>query len=240
MKRFLAMLLSVIMGMSVMSSVVLADGVENYAVDLAKYKIVVGDPDGNMRYRDNLTRAEAATVVCRLIQLVVTDHKQITNDVDSSFWGYDYVNTAVIYEFVNELENGNFRPNDNITYAEFAKMIMTALGYAPQAEQMGSYPQGYIMSATRTGLFETLSVDTSAPVTRLDMMVILNNALDIPLMQQNGFGADVSYQIMDGNNGVAKITPRTNLEANGTVGETQDVSSGSAGKSYSSVTLNME
>ena len=77
-------------------------------------------------------------------------------------------------------------------------MLVIALGYKIKAESIGGYPHGYVQTSIQIGLGEQMAVATTTPVSRLDMVNLVYNCLDIPLMKQTSFGADAEYVIMDG------------------------------------------
>lgn len=52
------------------------------------------------------------------------------------------------------------------------------------------------MLATQNGITESLNLINDAPAIRSDVAVMVANSLDIPLMQQIGFGPNPEYQIM--------------------------------------------
>ena len=98
---------------------------------------------------------------------------------------------------------------DNVTNEQMVKMLITALGYAPMTEMMGGYPFGYMKLAAQKGILNGVdSIIGTMPATRGDIAVMIHNAIDTPIMVQTGFGAEVNYEIMDGENGVALETPR--------------------------------
>ncbi|MGN0179316.1 MAG: S-layer homology domain-containing protein, partial [Monoglobaceae bacterium] len=56
-------------------------------------------------------------------------------DIDESHWAYDTVKYLTEKKVINGDETGNFRPEDEVTRAEFAKMIVAAFGlYDTEAE----------------------------------------------------------------------------------------------------------
>ncbi|UKI37006.1 MAG: hypothetical protein L6V93_01915 [Clostridiales bacterium] len=46
-----------------------------------------------------------------------------------------------------------FRPDEFITYNEMAKIFVTMLGYAPNAQVKGGYPSGYILVSQGSGIY---------------------------------------------------------------------------------------
>ncbi len=172
---------------------------------LSSLGIMNGDPDGNMRLNDNITRAEAAKMLCiaKTTQDVI-DSSEITEsfkDVPESHWAYRYICYAKKNGIVNGDENGNFNPEANITNAEIAKMVVSLLGYSVFADNNGGYPIGYMLAATRFGVTDGLTLVTDSPAIRNDVGIMINNALDIPLMVNTSENGEEEFSIMDGNNG---------------------------------------
>ena len=184
--------------------------------DLKKYKIMVGDEDGDMRLDDTITRAEAAKMICAL-QRISTDNfadsveLSAFPDVADSHWAKGYINKVKEVGIVNGDEKGNFNPEAEITNEEIIKMLVNVLGYGPMAEQTGGFPMGYTRTAQRIGLTGELQLDVEAAAVRGDVAVMFAQALDIPLMAQTGWSADGSnsYMILDGSAGTEYTTLRT-------------------------------
>lgn len=183
--------------------------------DLAKYKIFEGDENGDFTPYNNITRAEIAKVLCKVSGLKPDNNgAQAFSDVDLSHWAYGYVNTAAAANFVEGTENGTFSPDADVTYDEVVKMLVSVLGYAPQAEQIGGYPDGYIETASRIGLSNDIIVASDMSCPRYMVFTLMNNALDIPFMVQSGFNFSENageYSIADGKDGRSLITLRNKI-----------------------------
>lgn len=184
---------------------------------LSSLGIMNGDPDGNMRLNNNITRAEAAKMLCiaKTTQDVI-DSSEITEsfkDVPESHWAYRYICYAKKNGIVNGDENGNFNPEANITNAEIAKMVVSLLGYSVFADNNGGYPIGYMLAATRFGVTDGLTLVTDSPAIRNDVGIMINNALDIPLMVNTSENGEKEFSIMDGNNGYPRKTLLTEKTA---------------------------
>lgn len=167
--------------------------------------IMNGDENGNMRLNDCITRAEAAKMLCiaKTTQEVI-DSSEITEsfkDVPESHWAYRYICYAKKNGIVNGDENGNFNPEATITNAEITKMVVSLLGYSAFADSNGGYPAGYMMAATRFGVTDGLTLITDSPAIRNDVGIMIDNALDIPLMVNTSKNGEEEFSIMDGNNG---------------------------------------
>ena len=66
----------------------------------------------------------------------------IYDDVNQEHWASGYITALYRQGIVNGDENGNFNPENNVTYIETAKMIVNSLGYSVLAEDAGGYPSG--------------------------------------------------------------------------------------------------
>ena len=68
------------------------------------------------------------------------ENTRVFTDLDSSHWAYSAVNQMVKDGVVNGYEDGTFRPDQEITRAEFAKMFSVALDINYEDENIGYYP----------------------------------------------------------------------------------------------------
>ena len=84
---------------------------------------IEGYEDNTVRANGKLTRAEAATMVTRLAELDLSNKSKADyKDLEDNAWYLPYINAALKAGML-DAEDGNLRPNDNITRAEFAKML---------------------------------------------------------------------------------------------------------------------
>ncbi|MDO5714583.1 MAG: S-layer homology domain-containing protein, partial [Tissierellia bacterium] len=93
--------------------------------DTIKISYIKGYPDGTFRPQGNLTRAEAAVMMARLLnQGDVTTGSRTTKFTDANNgWYSQGINYVVEKGLIQGYEDGTFKPNQDITRAEFAKMI---------------------------------------------------------------------------------------------------------------------
>ncbi len=175
---------------------------EEAAKVLGAFEIMVGD--GSLfRPNDVITRAEVTKVAVALKGLSDYAHTQTDTkfpDVKKGHWATGYINTGVDQELVKGDGNGNFRPDDNITYNEAVTIIVRALGYEPHAQSKGGYPGGYISAGNSTGLTNGVAVAmarSSAPITRGQVARLAYNALDINTMEQKSFGDTTKFEVTD-------------------------------------------
>lgn len=112
-------------------------------------------------------------------------------------------------------DGDSFRPDDQVTRAEFTAMLYTALeqsGALPQAPEgleepvfsdvEGSWAADYIHQAARLGLINGTDENTFSPdrpITRQEMMTIIDRCLDLP--DENGLGfsddSDIAFWALE-------------------------------------------
>ena len=102
-----------------------------YALDIMK-----GDANGNFNPTATITRAEVAKMIYVILNYGKDDKAvnytgaKMFSDVVAGAWYEGYVNYAGATKLVQGRGNGTFGPNDPVTCAEAAKMLLTAIGYS--------------------------------------------------------------------------------------------------------------
>lgn len=203
MKRILSIVLCAVMMLSL--SVYANDSAvtkESNAQELKNYGIMLGDPDGNMRLQDELTRAEATVLLVRLYRFNSSEVAALHRFSDMvGHWACKEVDLAEKFGIVDGTSETTFSPDEKITAQEFLKMIVCLLGYKEVAERNAPYPVGYIMQASQMGVTNSVPMITDKPLTRGQAAKLICNSLDIPIMVQKSFGKNNEYMIMDGKDG---------------------------------------
>ncbi len=168
---------------------------------LAALKIMIGDDDGAFRLDDNIKRSEVAKMAVHAMGLedLATTAQDETRfpDVTSSHWANGYINVATSQGLIIGDDDGNFRPDDSITYAEAMAIFVRATGYEVMAEDKGGFPNGYISVAGSNGMTKNVQGTTNAAITRGNVAYVVNNALTVKLMERTGYGENASYEVTD-------------------------------------------
>lgn len=168
---------------------------------LAALKIMIGDDDGSFRLDDNLKRSEVAKMAIHAMGLedVAESAKGEVKypDVTTEHWANGYVNLATSQGLIIGDDEGNFRPDDSITYAEAMAIFVRALGYEVMAEDKGEYPSGHVAVGGSIGLTKGVQGSVSAPITRGNIAILTNNSLTVGLMEKTGFGSNASYEVTE-------------------------------------------
>lgn len=167
---------------------------------LALLGILEGYPDGSFKPENQITRAEFAAVAIRAKGLNATAQaaKGLAtgfSDVPAGHWASGYVGTAAKLGIVNGVGNGQFAPEAPVKYEEAITMLVRALGYEAAAQARGGYPYGYLIVANENGLLDEVKGTQGAPATRGIVAQLTDNALEIPMMVQVGFGSESKWVV---------------------------------------------
>ncbi len=175
---------------------------EEAAELLGALGIMVGDAGtGAFRPNDSIIRSEMAKVAVYSVGLedIAQSSAGTTRfpDVPAGHWATGAINVADQQGMVIGDDVGTFRPDDKVLLQEAATIMVRAMGYEPMAEDRGGYPTGYLYVASSNQLFRGISGSATQPATRGDIAQLIFNALTVNLMEQTGFGTNVSYEVVD-------------------------------------------
>ncbi len=199
-----AMILS--MGFSAFAYTDVAEGtkVAEAVGILSNLGIFTGFEDGTFKPNDTVTRAQMAAIICRTLgyedQAQASTGSTIFNDVSASHWASGYINVAQSLQIVNGYGNGNFGPEDQVTYEQAIKMIVVALGYELDAQAKGGWSTGYLAVAAREGITKNSNGVVGAAAVRGTIAVLVYNSLEVRLMDQKSWtpsGKDDAYGKLD-------------------------------------------
>ncbi|MEY9978263.1 leucine-rich repeat protein [Lysinibacillus sp. RC79] len=88
---------------------------------------IVDGSDGAFRPNVYITRAQMAKILVLAFDLTSGGNSSF-KDVDPSHWASGYIATLADHNIALGDENGNFRPNENLTRAQFTAFMYRALG----------------------------------------------------------------------------------------------------------------
>ena len=154
------------------------------------YAYIVGYEDGSVQPEGDITRAEVATIFFRLL----TDESrnefwsQTNNysDVSEDAWYNNAVSTLSNAGIIDGYEDGTFKPDGNITRAEFATIAVrffeaTYDGGDLFSDIAGHWAQDYINEAANAGIVDGYPDGTFQPqqlITRAEAMTMVNRTID--------------------------------------------------------------
>ena len=153
---------------------------DNVAGLLSELSIMQGDPDGNMRYDDLVSRAECTKIAVNLSSYrnsVATGSKTSPfSDVKSSHWAAPYVTVGIKNGLVKGYLDATFRPSETVLYEEAATMFLRVLGYTD--EDFGaSWPDSQIGIAKNIGVLDNVKKTAGDTLTRRDVATMAYNTL---------------------------------------------------------------
>lgn len=88
--------------------------------------VIQGYPDGSFRPDHPITRAEFATLSSKFDKLSLSERNRFA-DVQDGHWAVSYINSAAVKGWIKGYENGEFRPERNITRAEVVTLVNAIL-----------------------------------------------------------------------------------------------------------------
>ncbi len=95
-------------------------------------------------------------------------------------WAKEYIVKLTEKEIVSGYEDNTFKPEDNVTFAEFIKMIVEAGEYTIVREGNAIYPDFYIATAQRQNIIQTMDEkNINKPLTRYEMSEIVANFINL-------------------------------------------------------------
>lgn len=164
----------------------------------------LGDPDKLGVYYLNDETGELEFVTGKIIDgmaILTLDHfseyaileSELTFEDIKSHWSKMYVESMVAKDVINGYEDGTFKPNNEVTRAEFSKMIVSALeldiekytGAFTDVKEDAWYSD-YVGTMAKNGLVKGYEDGTFKPngkITRAEMTMIISNALDIQVTE---------------------------------------------------------
>ena len=154
------------------------------------YGYIVGYDDGTVRPNGKITRAEVATIFFRLL----TDESRDAywcqtndfSDVSASDWFNNAISTLTNAGILDGYEDGTFRPNGNITRAEFATIAVRFFDLTYEGEDLfpdisDHWARDYINQAAAAGFVNGYEDGTFRPnnaITRAEAVTLVNRTLE--------------------------------------------------------------
>jgi len=163
---------------------------------MANKQLVNGDSSSSFVPDRDVSRAEFAAMLVRALGLDAATTSEATfSDVEDVAWYSASVATASRFGIVTGFSDGTFRPNQSITRAELAVMLVRALALASKEEQsssdlaaafgedyarIGGWAREAVALAAGSGIMKGRAADAFAPdeaTTRAEAAVVLKRML---------------------------------------------------------------
>lgn len=192
MRKFLSLLLALIMTMSL---VTLSAGATDFTDDsdisyneaidvISAIGVVDGYSDGSFKPTAVLTRGAAAKIICNMIlgpaaASNMTASAAPFKDVPANHTFAAQIAYCAQQGIINGYADGTFKPGDSVNWGAALKMVLAYAGYEDAAPvEGGTWASGYIALAKSEGLIDG-DVEQNANITRVEMCQLLAKALKI-------------------------------------------------------------
>lgn len=156
--------------------------------DLLTSGILKGYPDGEIHTEYNVTRAEMAAFICRILYgNNLTPDTAEFSDLTHSHWAFTELcmlsNKDLSFPIIQGYDDNTIRPDNYVTYKEAATMILRMLNYSILIEENGGYPHSVEFWADDLSLFDRTNGKNqqNSYATRRDIIIMLSTALDSPV-----------------------------------------------------------
>ncbi len=162
---------------------------------MASKGIINGKENNKFSPNDNITRAEFAALISRMLKYQASDNELSFKDVNKQDWYYDSINIAYQNKTINGKSETVFDPNGNITRQEIAKIISNVLeekGYKKgntedlnifkDKENIASWAVDSVGLSVKEGLITGMDNGTFAPnekATRAQAAVMLHRLYNL-------------------------------------------------------------
>ena len=210
-KRALSLALAFVMVMSLMivgtsaKSYTDADKIDNQvAVEiLGEIGVMIGNDDGSFAPDRDVTRAEMAVIITRILygnNLNVDQFKNMNTFTDVPDWAEGFVNLCASLDIIAGRGNGIFDPDATVTSAEAALMLSRALGYFKNNAEFGNdWALAAMKRATQVGIIGgDMVLQANAGLDRDDVAQMTFNTLTKAVPVQYNELLDVYYNVNQG------------------------------------------
>ena len=180
MKKILALLITFLMLFSMMATNAFASS--SYEAELlSDLSIMQGDPNGNMRYGDRVSRAECAKIVVAASKyrdsVDMNSKRSAFKDVTAEHWAAPYVTIGIKNGLFKGYFDSTFRPDNTVTYEEAITMLLRVLDYTD--EDVGDdWPYDQIDMAKKLGMLDGVTKTIGQELTRRDISKMIYNTLN--------------------------------------------------------------
>ncbi|MDD4688155.1 MAG: S-layer homology domain-containing protein [Eubacteriales bacterium] len=157
--------------------------------------IILGYPDGTFLPDKAVTRAEFTTLLVRAMDMAeiaqqsYVPAKMPFDDCKNESLGVSYAYPNILFAYGKGIINGmdavTFAPENEVTYEQAVKMIVSAAGYGYVVEtEEGGYPDGYLTRAASMKILGDVKGTVGIAATRWQIAQLIYNVFDAYLMEK--------------------------------------------------------
>ncbi len=147
---------------------------------LAVLEIMQGDPDGNLRLGDPVTRAEFTKMAVASSSYRNSVAKSLSispfPDVTYRHWAAPYVRVGVINGLVSGYPDATFHPDDGVLFEEGVTIMLRVLGYT-DSDFGASWPYGQLGLAQNLDITDDISCSAGEVMNRGQVAQLIYNCL---------------------------------------------------------------
>ena len=134
--------------------------------------------DGMLKPYSHMTKAEFADILNNVIKNDIGSAEQdIFVDVNKNHPSRESINRLYSLGYINGDGNSYFHADDDITYNEAVRIMVSVIGYDKYAQYNGGYPSGYLSAASSIGITKGISADGEY-INRGNVIRLISNCFD--------------------------------------------------------------
>lgn len=193
---------------------------------LNKLSIVNGYEDGTFGPDNNVTRAEFAAMLLRMLGLdqTIAPQEAPFPDVAVEYWAAGTIDSAKRSGIITGYEDGTFGPEKNVSYEEALTMIIRAIGYSNYSAPSEIWYSTYVESARRLNITDKADGNVGTLATRACIAQLIYNTLDVyyrendtirsQTIMEKYLGIEKKEGIIASNSYTSLSSPDVNLKEN--------------------------
>lgn len=168
--------------------------------------LVSGYDDGTFQAGRPVTRAEAAKMIAGLLEGEVPEGGECRYPDAAGTWAAGYIELCAERGIVSGPAGSNYRPKDEVTVRELAKMLLAVLGHNTERCTGPDWAAETDALANAAGLYSGDEADKGRAATREETCLLFNNALQSSVIQGYNESGEPVYELDE------MLQPKTLLE----------------------------
>lgn len=161
------------------------------------------NPSNDYTEYEQISEEELNEILNEIENMLYEELTPSFSDVNSKDWFYSNVTELVKLGAINGYEDGTFKPNNNISYAEYLKILGCSLGAESKSytkQEGDEWYSPYIAACYENGIIGSYEdIDFNAPITRADAARFTEKALNHLKNETSKDTTNISGKITDYN-----------------------------------------